>query len=179
MAFGITDGRVDWEPGPVEGVTADAVLNEIPGDQADRQDAETFLCEMLAGGDPVPSKTVFAEARANGISERTLRRTKTRLNVRSKLVGFGKQGKWHWWLPVSEGHVTENSATEAAKSPETATQEVATSGHPCDDRGCQEAAIPEVAISAKSPIKHTRDTRGGQLCGRGGDRCRPHELLSW
>ena len=54
----------------------------------------------LAGGELVDSKTILTGARANGISERTLRRTKTRLSVRAKLVGFGKQGKWQLVAPA-------------------------------------------------------------------------------
>ena len=49
----------------------------------------------------MPVTDAYRAGKANGIAERTLRRAKTRLGVRSTLVGFGKNGQWHWWLPLS------------------------------------------------------------------------------
>ena len=107
LAFTLGAGRIEWDTTPVEGVTADSVLNELPSEPSERQDADSFLTGMLAGGEPVPSRTIVQGARDQGIAERTLRRAKERLGVRAKLVGFGASGKWHWWIPLSE-------STEAA-----------------------------------------------------------------
>jgi len=56
--------------------------------------AETFLLDLLSAG-PVESADVLAEARRAGIAEKTLRRAKDRLWVRS----FRDGGLWCWELP--------------------------------------------------------------------------------
>ena len=54
---------------------------------------------MLASG-PVAAKDVVKTARANGISERTLKRAKSYLGVQSQRTGgLGTDGQWRWWLP--------------------------------------------------------------------------------
>ena len=101
LAFTLDNGRVEWSAHAVEGVTADSVLGESPADQGERQDAEEFLRALLADGEPVPASDAYRAGKAIGIAERTLRRAKSRLGVRSKLVGFGRKGQWSWWLPIS------------------------------------------------------------------------------
>lgn len=60
-----------------------------------RPAAEAFLLSRLAHG-PVPAAVVLAEAKARGISERTLDRAKARLGIRSRRV----RGGWVWTLPA-------------------------------------------------------------------------------
>jgi hypothetical protein len=172
LAFRLEDGRMVWEDGPVKGVTADSVLGESTVDRSERRDAEAFLRELLADGEPMSASDVLKAAKSNGISERTLRRTKSRLHVRSKLVGFGRDGQWQWWLPVSlQSEVAQVCPREVAASggeqaknplfsqrrPETATSlEMAVSdGNLCVSRDCQETAIHGVATSEETLTKHT------------------------
>jgi hypothetical protein len=59
------------------------------------------LRARLANG-PVLSEELFEEAKANGISEKTLRRAKDALHV-----PIGKEqgkvgGKWFWQMPADE-----------------------------------------------------------------------------
>lgn len=111
LAFGRDGDRIVWESTPVTGVTADAVMSASTTDSHERQDAEQFLREILSG-DPVHAGDVFRAARANGIGDRTIQRAKSRLNVKSRLMGFGKDGRWYWFLSTD------------ARSPEAATHTV-------------------------------------------------------
>ena len=86
LAFSRDGDRVVWEDAPVEGVTVDGVMAESPADRGERADAEAFLVDVLAGG-PVPAKDVLRSAKANAIAERTLKRAKSQLGVRSKRSG--------------------------------------------------------------------------------------------
>jgi hypothetical protein len=174
LAFRLNEGRVVWESGPVHGVTADSVLNAMPADAEERQDAQTFLRDMLASGERVDSKAVVKAARANGISERTLKRAKARLGVQSKHTGFGATGKWHWWLPVSESqepipiNTVALSDEDHAKTPifsqrvpeRAKPRGVAPSGGTlcAAARECQERANLEMAPSAKALRKSTEST---------------------
>ena len=98
-------------------MTADGVLGESTADRGERNDAEAFLRELLANGEPLSAADALTAARRNGVSERTLRRAKSRLHVRSKLVGFGRDGQWRWWLPLSERlQATTVSPTDVAAS---------------------------------------------------------------
>jgi RecA-family ATPase len=62
-------------------------------------DAQTFLFEELATGS-VATKTLLANAKANGISEKTLRRAAEKVGAEKRKVGF--QSGWEWHLPLSE-----------------------------------------------------------------------------
>ncbi len=75
--------------------TSDAERNDLA-------DAEDFLREELALG-ARPTGEILAAARGNDVSERTLKRAKKRLGVRSEKVGQpGKRGHWEWSLPDPE-----------------------------------------------------------------------------
>ena len=65
--------------------------------RAEQSDAIKFLSEVLRDGEKY-SKDVQTEARQNGISERTLARAKTSLNVQSRKEGFNPT-RWFWQLP--------------------------------------------------------------------------------
>jgi hypothetical protein len=90
--------RIGWI-GP-SAHTAESLL-AVPRDDEDKnavQDAVETLRAILCNG-MVSGDEVKREARKAGISERTLYRAKGILAVKSKLIGFGKDGKWFWSLP--------------------------------------------------------------------------------
>jgi hypothetical protein len=90
--------RIGWI-GP-SSHTAESLL-AVPPDDEDRnaiQDAVETLRAMQCNR-MVSVDEVKREARKAGISERTLYRAKAILKVESKLIGFGKDGKWFWSLP--------------------------------------------------------------------------------
>lgn len=99
--------RFKW--GGVSDLTAKRMLESIATDDATmaRQLAEEFLKEILQSGE-LPATEVQAEARANGISERTLDRAKARLRVRSRKISL--RGPWLWSLELrqQERHILKN-----------------------------------------------------------------------
>jgi hypothetical protein len=87
--------RVEW--GGVSDLTAGDILKEPedPEGASLLSDAKAFLLEELAGG-PVGAEAVKKDARGAGVSERTLKRAKSALGVKSKK---GSDGSWSWVLP--------------------------------------------------------------------------------
>ena len=69
-------------------------------EQCERDEAATFLRDLLAGG-PLPTKQIMADAKANGISERTLWRAKRELGVIAERAK-GQTAAWYWMLPRPE-----------------------------------------------------------------------------
>ena len=63
-------------------------------------DAAHFLRTLLADG-PVAADECLRQARAASISEKTLRRAKSRLKIQSIRDGEGLLGHWLWQLPKS------------------------------------------------------------------------------
>jgi Bifunctional DNA primase/polymerase, N-terminal/AAA domain/Primase C terminal 1 (PriCT-1) len=100
LAFRITDQGLTWDPTPVDG-TPEALLagdDVVPrAERREREQAVAFLRDMLADG-AMASKQIMADAKANGIAQRTLWRAKTELHVIAER-GKGQTGAWYWMLP--------------------------------------------------------------------------------
>lgn len=103
LAFTITNEGVCWDAAPLSSsLSAEALLDTsaLPATREDagqRVEAERFLAELLTEG-PVPSVQVMKDAKANGITERTLWRAKRALTIRAERIPRGK-GAWFWSLP--------------------------------------------------------------------------------
>lgn len=110
LAFRITaddpDGvaHIEWSDETVE-ATADEVLRRATAVRGEKQkdpddlDAVRFLREVLKDG-PVDSRQVESEARAYGISLKTCKRHKDKLDITVRRVGgFASEGHWEWCLP--------------------------------------------------------------------------------
>ena len=83
LAFRITDVGLTWEDGTVEGSPEQLLASDDVGTRSEcreRDDAVTFLRDLLRNG-PVSSKQVMADAKANGIAQRTLWRAKSELEI--------------------------------------------------------------------------------------------------
>ena len=95
------DGKYRWTG--ESPLTASAILGpELNGEEPGaRAEAKEFLLGVLADG-PRPATDVITGARQEGISERTLKRAKKDLKVRSDKCQMG--GGWEWSLP-EEGQV--------------------------------------------------------------------------
>jgi len=105
LAFRIDDHGLGWEAHAVEGAADRLLAIDLPGTRTERRertDAGAFLQYLLTHG-PVASRQVEADAKANGIAQRTLWRAKAELGI---LTSRGKtlDGKdaWYWTLPSSE-----------------------------------------------------------------------------
>jgi hypothetical protein len=90
LAYRIVDGRLEWDDSPVL-VSADDISGE---DATPRDEAREWLRSKL-DGQPVPADQILKMARADGISERTLRRVKLDLQIVSERQGV----HWIWRLP--------------------------------------------------------------------------------
>jgi hypothetical protein len=78
----------------------DPLAVRIAADRRPREKAKRFLRDVLRPG-PMQATAVQRQARAFGISEKTLRRTGKDLGVRIEKTGF--QEGWMWTLP-EDGH---------------------------------------------------------------------------
>jgi AAA domain len=99
LAYSIIDGAVAWERDSVS-ISADDALADEPwnGGRTERDDAAEWLRELLADG-PMPQRDVAEAAKANGISEATLRRAKAKAGIESRKQGNGRDARWTWRLP--------------------------------------------------------------------------------
>jgi hypothetical protein len=83
-------------------LTADAVLGGLQEQgRSTLFEAAHVLYSTLADG-PVRAREVVLAAREAGVSERTLRRAKSLLQVRSRKLGNGGDATWYWALPDDE-----------------------------------------------------------------------------
>jgi hypothetical protein len=91
---------VCWSSEPID-LTADAALDGASSEATlrdeERRHAMKWLAERLAGG-PSSSKHVIADAAANAISPRTLRRAFRELGGRAVRVGSPPPAYWTWEL---------------------------------------------------------------------------------
>jgi len=90
LAYSVVDGRCEWSGNEVL-ISADDLGDS---DDSPRDEAKRWLKEKLANG-LFPAKKLLADAKAEGISERTLHRSKKELAVISDRVGEA----WVWRLP--------------------------------------------------------------------------------
>ena len=83
--------------------TADEVisLQDQPVDKSSIEEAEEFLCALLADGGK-PANDIKKLAESEMISDRTLRRAKSKLSITVQREGFGKGSKSLWYLPIKE-----------------------------------------------------------------------------
>lgn len=107
---------VAWEPDPVS-MTADEAMQADAGnsDAEDGNQAKAWLRDALKDG-PMPAKKVLDQGKANGFTNKAVRRAFHDLKCERKKSDF--EGGWVWWAPsVSEdsevpmGKLTASSAS--------------------------------------------------------------------
>jgi hypothetical protein len=91
-----------WHAQHVE-ITANEAMAAAGGHTA-RREAKEFLLERLEGG-PVKADDIIEEAKQEGIAEKTLRRAKKELGIKSRKTPAGFDGTWTWELPPQGGHL--------------------------------------------------------------------------
>lgn len=98
LPSGIETSRVMWEPNPVS-VSADEAMAPPPeeGERSMMEEAIDLLQDILRAG-RMPARDVKRQAQDIGISDKTLRRARERLNVRVSREGFGTEAKSYWML---------------------------------------------------------------------------------
>jgi putative DNA primase/helicase len=85
-----------WHPQHVE-ITANEAMQAAGGHTAKRE-AREFLLERLEAG-PANSDNLIEEAKQEGIAEKTLRRAKKELGIKSRKQQGRTDGPWFWGLP--------------------------------------------------------------------------------
>jgi len=102
LSNGIKAPHVVFEHGTVE-LTADQAIGEPvhDGNRSAANEAADFLKAELAGG-PVAAKVVKANAKAAGISDKTLQRAADNVGVIKRKDGF--QGEWVWSFAIAPNH---------------------------------------------------------------------------
>jgi putative DNA primase/helicase len=118
---GIATSRIKWHPGVIT-KTADELYaaaseegvktREAPH----RDEAQDFLCELLASGSK-PVTEIEAEAKAAGIRRMTLRRAREKLRIVPKKKGYFP-GAWHWELPQKGGVSAQPETSSNAENVE-------------------------------------------------------------
>jgi len=98
IGFEIKNGEFFWTGEST--LTQETMLSSLRIDSKDEQSekdfAIEFLRDLLSDGEKL-SKEIYAEAKQNGISNRTLNRAKSELNIKSRREGY-KPAKWFWQL---------------------------------------------------------------------------------
>lgn len=99
IVFSIEDGKVIW----LEEIekTADEILDVYENTNLGRPDiqmqkAKELLVEILSDGE-ILQKSIIEEMKENGIGERTLKKAKSMLNIKS----IKKGSSWYWYLDNS------------------------------------------------------------------------------
>lgn len=105
LAYRIIENGLTWEDAPVEGTADQLLAVDEPAtrtESRERGEAAAFLRDLLHDG-PKASRQVETDAKANGISQRTLWRAKAELGVRAERSRTveGNTGPWYWQLPVA------------------------------------------------------------------------------
>jgi len=106
-------GVVAWEDGIVELSADDAIAIELDqgrGAATALDEAAEWLREVLSHG-PVEVRRVEADAKACGLSVRTIRRAKREIGAIARKESFG--GGWSWALPAEGGQGAEEKSLAA------------------------------------------------------------------
>lgn len=78
---------------------ASLLASSIAGEErTELEEAQEFLKDVLVEG-PLAAKAVIDKGKAQGFTERTVKRAKEKLSIRSKKVGSGAGSTWEWELP--------------------------------------------------------------------------------
>jgi putative DNA primase/helicase len=94
----IATSRIMFESAPIT-ISADQALAAMEGNgqaKTDKAEAIDFLSDLLATG-PMPVSEVQGEAKAAGISAKSLRSARETLGIKPEKSGF--EGGWVWALP--------------------------------------------------------------------------------
>ncbi len=94
LSFTLDEGQFAWTG--KSDLSAEEILAPSTGPSKLAQ-AKEFLRGQLVNG-PTPSEQILIEGKQAGFSEKTLRRAKDQLGMKSRRQGFGG-GKWDWYLP--------------------------------------------------------------------------------
>jgi len=97
LAFSIGNEGVLFEPEPVDITIEEALSVKDEEETGLLGQAIEWLQQLFADENAIPATEIKKQAAENGISERTLKRAKKRLGIRSEKQGRDKERKWLWF----------------------------------------------------------------------------------
>jgi putative DNA primase/helicase len=106
MAYRIIDGKVEWEPTPIDLRPNDVLASEKPANTARKERVIEAIRKVLADGE-LPSEEAKARLAAMGFGKNVVWGHKDEAGVIARKTGFGKHGAWHWRL--SEAFIPSKS----------------------------------------------------------------------
>ncbi|MBA7660626.1 hypothetical protein ES703_68629 [subsurface metagenome] len=96
LAFSVSDRGVSFEDAPATTTASEQLADKETQDEYSQSKyAEEFLSTMLKGN-PTLANDIIKESKKAGISERTLKRVKSRLGIES----LQKDRAWYWGYPL-------------------------------------------------------------------------------
>jgi len=106
MAFSIMDGRVVWEPAPIQTTAAEYFTQHNPGKPGPkptaREEAERWILDTLSDG-PMWASDLEEKAEQDGISWITVKRAKREAGVISEQHRANNKSRWFWRTEEQEG----------------------------------------------------------------------------
>jgi hypothetical protein len=98
IADGPAEPKAAWQQGPADVSAVQLIGSGLRAGDSALVEATEFLLDVLGKG-PVVVAEIKKLAKAAGVTERTLRRAKEDLKVKSVRSGFGAEGVYRWELP--------------------------------------------------------------------------------
>jgi hypothetical protein len=93
---------LEWDPVPISATANQALAREYDAVQGGSIDAAQKALILALNHGPRLQEEVMAELERDGFSERTIRRAKVLLGVKSRKRSFA--GGWEWYLPEGESN---------------------------------------------------------------------------
>jgi hypothetical protein len=93
--------KIDWL-GPSGYSTEQLVAAQRTTTEAKALEEAAYVLYSVLGDGPLPARDALALSRKSGVSDRTLRRAKDLLKVRSERRGFGPGSEFFWILPARD-----------------------------------------------------------------------------
>lgn len=148
IRYELRDGSLNWLG--ISDITAEElrVPQTVEAEGSTVDAAVTFLQDYLEDG-PQPASSAFSAAKQEAISERTLKRAKSQLEVKSQRISAGNEGagKWAWSLPYNSGPLAPLRA------------EPVTDANP--------ASVPSVPSEDVAPLQKKREGHENPQGGKG------------
>ena len=104
IRYELRDGSLNWLG--ISDITAEElrVPQKVEAEGSTIEAAVTFLKDFLENGSQ-PASVTFKAAKQEGVSDRTLKRAKAQLEIKSQRASAGNEGEgqWLWSLPHASG----------------------------------------------------------------------------
>ena len=142
-----------------------ASLLAVPANEEERtevEDAAEYLRSTLAHG-PLAAKEIFRKAKADGFSEKTIKRAKARAGIKHYREGFGAKGKSMWLLQMEDLAPTgSNTPSKEGKDQRLAQYEQASDSKPVESASSPNWANSESVAPKETGMAHNEANETGE-----------------